>query len=121
VPLVSFSGEPTRGPFWALILSGAKRQTVRLPRRGASINVGDRLVLYWKVRVPKSKKDIHKIGEAVCSAIEYLRFSEFAHDDAFAYADGFLNSCELRDWFGAVLWDTMFTVIHWDNFEEATH
>lgn len=69
MPALSFSGEPSRGPFWKLILDGEKEQTVRLPRK-RPIKAGDFLKLYWKQRVPAAKKEVHFIGPAKCTAVE---------------------------------------------------
>lgn len=99
MPLISFSGETYEGPFWKQILESHKRQTCRTPRK-RPIEKGDILYLYWKCRVPKAKKPIHFIGEAVCTNVEHLRYREFAHDEAFARRDGFHDSKELQEWFG---------------------
>lgn len=99
MPLISFSGTTSCGSFWKQILDGKKIQTCRKPRK-RPIKKGDTLYLYWKCRVPKDKKPIHFIGEAVCTNIERKSYSEFAYDDDFARKDGFKNSLELRSWFG---------------------
>ena len=99
MPAISFSGETSRGPFWQQILDRAKTQTCRTPRKHV-IKQGDKLILYWKQRVPTNCKPIHRIGIATCVNIERRKYKEFAYDDAFAWRDGFENSVELREWFG---------------------
>jgi hypothetical protein len=61
---------------------------------------GDHLRLYWKQRVAKAKKPIHKIGDAVCVKVERMLYREFADDCEFARRDGFINELELQEWFG---------------------
>jgi len=99
MPLLSFSGETFEGPFWKQILNGKKIQTCRKPRKHP-IKPSDTLFLYWKVRMPKAKKEIHFIGKAICTKVERKKYSAFAFDDKFASRDGFHDSRELRDWFG---------------------
>jgi len=113
VPAISFSGVTVRGPFWQQILEGLKTLTCRKPRK-RPIREGDILMLYWRQRVPKDKKPIHFIGYAKCVKIERKKYREFAFDDDFARRDGFLNSAELRRWFGdpRVYGDEEYDVIH---------
>ena len=99
MPLLSFSGETYEGPFWKQILNGKKTQTCRKPRK-RPIKSGDSLSLYWKVRIPNAKKEIHYIGKATCVKVERKKYREFAFDDKFALKDGFHDSRELREWFG---------------------
>lgn len=99
MPMISFSGETSQGPFWKQILEGHKTQTCRAPRK-RPIRERDNLLLYWKVRVRKDMKPIHYIGGAICTKVERKRYIEFAYDDDFARRDGFKNSAELREWFG---------------------
>lgn len=114
-PAISFSGEGSRGPLWKLILNREKTQTVRRPRK-RPIHEGDLLKLYWKQRTPPEKKDIHFLGVAVCTKVERLLYRQFAFNEAFARADGFENSDELRSYFGFVTLhgDEEFDVIHFE-------
>lgn len=112
MPALSFSGEPERGTFYELILSGEKTQTVRAPRK-YPIKTGQLLTLYWKQRMAKDKKPIHFIGKALCIQVEKLPYRAFKDSESFARRDGFADEDELRDWFGWDLpEDTMFSVIH---------
>ena len=111
MPALSFSGEPERGPFWKLIISGEKEQTVRKPRK-RPIKEGDLLKLYWKQRVPQDQKPIHYIGSAICTQIETLPKYAFMHSEAFARKDGFEDEGELLDWFGEDKEEEEFNVIH---------
>ncbi|MHA1262896.1 MAG: DNA methyltransferase [Candidatus Freyarchaeota archaeon] len=79
MPLISFSGETSQGPFWKQILLGRKTQTCRKPRK-RPVKKGDALYLYWKCRQPKDKKPVHFIGKAVCTGVERKRYREFAWD-----------------------------------------
>jgi hypothetical protein len=97
--MLSFSGETSQGAFWRQILEGRKTQTCREPRK-RPIKAGDPLYLYWKVRVPWNKKDIHFIGKFVCSKVTRMKYKEFAFDDAFARRDGFRDAVEMSEWFG---------------------
>ena len=99
MPAISFSGETSRGSFWQQILDRAKTQTCRTPRKRA-IKQGDKLILYWKQRVPATFKPIHRIGIATCVKVERKKYKEFAYDNVFARRDGFEDSNELREWFG---------------------
>jgi len=99
MPLISFSGETSEGPFWKQIRERKKTQTCRRPRK-RPIKQGDTLYLYWKVRMRKSIKPIHFIGKAICVKVERRRYAEFAYDDEFARRDGFHDGEELRKWFG---------------------
>ncbi len=99
MPLLSFSGTTKVGTFYQLILNRTKTQTCRLPRK-RPIKKGDRLFMYWKVRVPKHKKPIHFICEKKCSTITTLRYKDFAFNNVFARRDGFVDCNELQEWFG---------------------
>jgi len=114
MPLMSFSGETSRGPFWKQILAGRKSQTARKPRKRA-ITKGATLYLYWKCRVPKDKKPVHFIGKATCTKVERMRYGDFAFDDDFARRDGFKDHLELQEWFGFPPWhlDDEYDVITW--------
>lgn len=114
MPMISFSGETSQGPFWKQIQEGMKTQTVRRPRK-RPICEGDTLHLYWKVRVPKDKKPIHLIHTAVCTRVRRLIYIEFAFDDAFAKRDGFQNHHELQEWFGNPFLHpgTEYVVVEW--------
>jgi len=114
MPMISFSGETSQGPFWKQIQSGKKTQTVRRPRKNP-IGEGDTLYLYWKVRVPKDKKPIHLIHTAVCTRVRRLTYITFAFGDAFAERDGFRDHHELQEWFGDPFLspETEYVVIEW--------
>jgi len=119
MPALSFSGTTSQGAFWQQILEGKKTQTCRQPRK-RPIKQGDKLKLYWKQRVPKSKKPIHLIGVAVCVKVERLKYLEFFDDDKFARRDGFRDADEMHDWFGDV-WlngDMEYDVIHFRLIEK---
>jgi len=120
MPLISFSGETSQGPFWKQIQEGKKTQTVRRPRK-RPIHKGDTLYLYWKVRAPKDKKPIHLIHTAVCTRVRRLVYIEFAFDDAFAKRDGFRNHHELQEWFGNPFLSpgTEYVVIEWGELQTA--
>lgn len=113
MPLISFSGETSQGPFWKQILEGKKTQTCRKPRK-RPIKKGDKLRLYWKCRIPEHKKPIHFIGEAICTKVERLRYKDFAYDEDFAQRDGFSNYVEMWGWFGApsIYGHERYDVIH---------
>jgi len=124
MPLISFSGETSQGPFWKQIQEGKKTQTVRRPRK-RPIHKGDTLYLYWKVRVPRDKKPIHLIHTAVCTRVRRLIYFRFAFDDAFARRDGFRDHHELHEWFGNPFLspETEYVVIEWKllhSFEKRT-
>ena len=114
MPMISFSGETSQGPFWKQIQEGTKTQTVRRPRK-RPIQEGDTLQLYWKVRVPKDKKPIHLINTAVCTRVRSLTYIDFAFDDAFAKRDGFRDHHELQEWFGNPFLhpNTEYVLIEW--------
>lgn len=121
MPLLSFSGCPSRGCFYRLILNQEKDQTVRRPRKNP-IKVGDILYLYWKVRTPIINKEIHRIGTAKCTSVEKKTYSQFYRDYDFARADGFEDCEELREWFGDVGPLEVFDIIQWGELiphEEA--
>ena len=99
MPLISFSGKSSQGSFYQQILDGKKTQTCRKPRKHP-IKKGDILYLYWKCRVPKNKKPIHFIGEAVCIEVERQHYKDFAYLNYFAKCDGFRDHLELQEWFG---------------------
>jgi len=120
MPLLSFSGTTSQGPFWRQIEEGRKTQTCRLPRKNP-IKEGDLLRLYWRVRVPIALKPVHFIGVAECLKVERKRFGEFKDDDEFAMRDGFEDSAELRVWFGAVEDDEEYDVIHFKVVQKARH
>lgn len=100
-PAISFSGRGERGPMWLLIKHGKKTQTVRKPRK-RPIKKGYMIKLYWKQRTPRIKKLVHLIADAEVVKVQRMKYRDFAHDDKFARKDGFVNSAELRSWFGSV-------------------
>ncbi len=100
MPLLSFS------VFKDKILSGAKRRTIRAPRK-IPIKVGDRLYMWWKSRSPKEKE---KLGESTCIRIAPITITELGVScedigvkchclDLFAKCDGFNNWQELIEFF----------------------
>ena len=117
MPLLSFS------VFKDKILSGAKRHTIRAPRKNP-IKVGDKLYMWWKSRSPKEKE---KLGESTCINVVPVKIEKkFAlcpdlsvryHSlDEFAQADGFNNWQELIDFFERIH-GLPFTgvLIEWDD------
>lgn len=113
MPLISFSGETSQGPFYKQILERKKTQTCRKPRK-RPIKQGDILYLYWKVRVAKEKKPIHFIGKAKCIKVERMKYIEFWNDRDFVLRDGFGDWFELEEWFGDPLENSEeeYDVIH---------
>lgn len=91
--------------------SGAKRQTIRAPRRDGRPNatVGDRLYLYTGMRT----KGCRKLGEAICTRrskfvispertmfIDGVRMKRGGQAEyVFARADGFENALSMTAWF----------------------
>ena len=90
--------------------SGAKRQTIRAPRRDGrpSATVGARLYLYTGMRT----KGCRKLGEAICTrtaqfvinpALAIIIDGKVLHsaaaEDDFARADGFDDAPEMIQWF----------------------
>jgi hypothetical protein len=112
-PAISFSGEPRRGPFYQLIWTGEKKQTVRAPRCHP-IKRGDDLKLYWKQRVPLDKKPVHLIGIATCTGVERVKKGDFIFNREFAKADGFTDELELQEWFGRDDLNFDYEVIHFE-------
>ena len=102
-PAISFSGSTKAGPFWDQILKGRKTQTMREPRKHP-IKPSDRLKLYWKQRVPKSKKPIHLIGETICLSTTRVKLVDMLQDEKNAQVDGFKNIEEFWDWFLGPEW-----------------
>lgn len=106
MPAISFS------VFKDKILSGEKKQTIRLPRKNP-IKAGDRLYLYWHQRSPNNEL----LLETVCVGVntvkvsqatvyiydENLLFHKSINDEAklntFAIADGFNDWNHMREWF----------------------
>lgn len=100
--------------FAALVMSGAKRQTIR-PRRRHQIQVGDTLSLREWIGKPYRSKQ-REIRTAVCSNVSEIRITEpigltqglaIGHwiiaigiaRDQFARADGFESFSEMLEWF----------------------
>lgn len=102
---VSFSGTTKRGSFYKLIWAGEKRQTIREPMRDGRPHVkpGCSFKLYWKIRSLLREKlaagEPHLIGVACCSAYEDLTLADMWWNEENAYADGFQDLDEFRDWF----------------------
>jgi len=124
------------------ILSGVKRQTIRLLRK-RPIKVGEKLYLFWHLR----RKDCVKLGEAVCTETFFINvlydenfldsgepvfridvhqephsfgfqtLTESQADDL-AKRDGFNNALEMLRWFSEKHGDLdglIFQVIRWNN------
>jgi hypothetical protein len=129
MPLLSFS------VFKDKILSGAKRHTIRAPRK-IPITVGDKLYMWWKSRSPEEKE---KLGEAKCintnpieiddDCVHILDTSNFYNTttysskealDRFAVSDGFDSWDEMRDFFDKTH-GLPFTgdLIEWDSIKSA--
>lgn len=72
------------------LLDGSKTQTIRLPRK-RPLKVGDKLLIYWKLRTKQCKK----IGESKILTIERKRFKDLTEEDA--RRDGFSTLKELRE------------------------
>jgi len=121
MPALSFSGETSLGAFWILIRKRIKAQTCRKPRK-KPIKQGDKLRLYWKQRVPRDKKPVHLIAEAICTMVERKQYGEFAFDDAFARRDGFRDHVELQEGFGDPLEyaHEEYDVIHFELAKEVS-
>ena len=119
MPALSFSGCTRRGSFWLLIGLKQKNQTIRTPRK-RRIKKGDKLILYWKQRVPKDKKTVHLLGTAECVAVKTVRYVDFAHSNEIARSDGFTDHFELQEWFGDPFQNgcIMYDMIMWgDTFK----
>jgi hypothetical protein len=91
------------------ILSGAKRRTIRAPRK-IPIKVGDKLYMWWKSRSPQREK----LGEATCINAREISICTDSYDfpddqyslvdhpsllNNLAIADGFNNWQELIEFF----------------------
>lgn len=98
---LSFTGEPSQGPFDAQILEGKKTQTIRHPRIDGRphVKVGSTTKLYWKMR--RMKEGGYLIGYAEILAYEELTLLDMWFDEENAKADGFKDLEEFYDWF----WD----------------
>jgi len=122
MPAISFSGTTSRGPFWLQIFRHEKTQTCRAPRAdGRDIRKGDKVILYWKQRMPIKKKPVHLIGEAIVTSAEMHHYMSFAYDDAFARRDGFEDHLELQSWFGSpkIHGHELYNVIQFDVYSLA--
>lgn len=107
--------------FAPLVESGAKRQTIRAPRRdGRDPKAGDVLYLY----AGQQTKECRKLAQAMCISSNTIgitensfsiAYKEIGSDcpkivketdiyllDEFARADGFADWAEMRDWFASV-------------------
>lgn len=78
------------------ILTNQKRQTIRKPRKHP-IKVGDKLQLYWKLRI----KETEFLREVVCKEILYVKFSDIKFDEEIAKNDGFENAITMRSLFNS--------------------
>lgn len=110
--------------FAPLIISGAKRQTIRRVRK-TPIKPGDRLCLYTGMRT----KGCRKIGEAVCEDTASVWIYDdhinvggryFPPLDLFAKADGLSSWAEMRDFFREH-YGLPFkgVIIYWRDFKGA--
>jgi len=70
------------------LLDGSKTQTIRKPRKHP-LKVGDKLYIYWNLRM----KSCEKLGEAIVTRVVRKPFCEICHKDA--VLDGFNNLHEL--------------------------
>jgi hypothetical protein len=59
------------------LMDGTKTQTIRNPRK-QPLKVGDKLIIYWKLRTKKCKK----LGEAIITKIVRKKFYEIGPEDA---------------------------------------
>lgn len=97
-----------------LIESGAKRQTIRLPRK-RPIQVGDTLYLYWKPRTTESQR----IGVTRCVDKRWVPWWFIRDDARLAARDGFPSLEAFQKWFESryhlgPLCNTEFDIIRWD-------
>lgn len=119
MPLLSFS------VFKDKILSGAKRRTIRAPRK-IPIKVGDTLYMWWKSRSPKEKE---KLGESTCIRVSPIKIEKkftlcpdlsaiYRDIDEFAQADGFDNWQQMIEFFDKTH-GLPFTgvLIEWDSIK----
>lgn len=109
---LSFTGEPSQGPFDAQILEGKKTQTIRHPRIDGRphVKVGSTTKLYWKMR--RMKEGGYLIGYAEITDYEELCLLDMWFDEENAKADGFKDLDEFYDWF----WDRKKTGFEsWDK------
>lgn len=105
--MVAYNFRPQFAP---LVESGAKRQTIRAPRKNGHARVGDKVHLYTGMRT----KECRKIGEAHCWGSEaiwvtsagvhrigcvYSISSDMDWLDDFARRDGFHTFAEMAAWF----------------------
>ncbi len=126
MPALSFSCENKK----QAIVNKECSQTIRPPRKNP-IEKGDRLYIYWKQRVPKNKKDHHKIGEGITTDTYPLKFIKAGTDmmyvDFFissetiidlAQKDGFNTHNDMINWFknkyGRKLFNIDFKIIRWE-------
>lgn len=112
MPALSFNAR-----FASLVESGAKRQTIRAPRRHPIV-AGDRVYLYTGMRT----KACRKLSEGLVESVELIRLDRRGSSvgaqhpnpmrgagvwltesalDRLARADGFAGRKELLDWFEA--------------------
>ena len=107
------------------ILSGAKRQSIRAPRK-IPIKVGDTLYMWWKSRSPKEKE---KLGESTCIRVSPVKIEKkftlcpdlsaiYRDIDEFAQADGFDNWQQMIEFFDKTH-GLPFTgvLIEWDSIK----
>lgn len=92
------------------ILSGEKRQTIRLPRKRLP-KVGEIAHLYWKLRT----KECELLKRARVTAVEIKKWKDMANDAQLAVDDGFDGLFGFMEWFAryAPTDDTEFMIIRW--------
>jgi len=129
-PALSFSCENKKQD----LIEKKCSQTIREPRKNP-IQVGDKLHIYWKQRVPEEKKTHHKIGEGVVTETYNITMGgnfiegEILGDETIeeiAKKDGFENQIEFEKWFEdrynldeVFCKPKSFKIIRW-NWKEAS-
>ncbi|MEM3580854.1 MAG: ASCH domain-containing protein [Candidatus Bathyarchaeia archaeon] len=92
------------------ILSGEKRQTIRLKRKRVP-KAGEPLYLYWKLRT----KECILLKKVVCKEVIPITWATMRDNLQLAKEDGFETLEEFRKWFSRYnpKDDTEFVVIRW--------
>lgn len=101
MPTISFSHKGLRGELWRLVADKEKNQTIR-PVGKREIKVGDQLIFYWKQRVPRSKKLVHRFGTGICTKVSIVKYAKFAKSLSMARKDGFADVKEMQAFFGSI-------------------
>jgi hypothetical protein len=94
------------------ILSGEKRQTIRILGKRRPPRVGETLRLYWHLK----KRDCELLREAKCVYSEIWKWRDLKDNEEMARLDGFNNIQEFRAFFQRYkpIDDTEFIVIRWE-------